>query len=278
LVSRDELAAARARWRAANARVALVPTMGALHEGHLSLVRAARPLADKVVVSIFVNPTQFGPNEDFSRYPRTLKADLDLLAPESVEAVFLPNTATMYPDGFQTYVHNKDMALGLCGATRKGHFEGVLTVVLKLLNLVRPHVAVFGKKDYQQWRVIERMARDIDLDVEIVGRDTLRESDGLAMSSRNRYLSPEERPQAARIYEGLRAAQAVLAGGDKSRDAALAAFRAVIAKAPGLQVEYAELRARESLAPVGETVEGPVVLATALRLGATRLIDNLEMG
>ena len=156
LITLEELGNVRHGWATDGARVAFVPTMGALHEGHLSLVKQARGLADRVMVSIFVNPTQFGPTEDFAKYPRTLKADLELLSTLEVEAVFLPNAQTVYPDGYQTFVHNQVMSQGLCGATRKNHFEGVLTVVLKLFNLVQPHVAVFGKKDYQQWRLIEK--------------------------------------------------------------------------------------------------------------------------
>jgi pantoate--beta-alanine ligase len=186
LISLSELTDVRNGWEREGAKVVFVPTMGALHEGHMQLVRVARQHGSRVIVSIFVNPTQFGPNEDFAKYPRTLAADLELLAKEKVDAVFLPNAMSMYPDGFQTYVINKTMAKGLCGAVRPGHFEGVLTVVLKLFNLVRPHTAIFGKKDYQQWRLIERMVKDLHLPVMVLGQDTVRESDGLAMSSRNR--------------------------------------------------------------------------------------------
>jgi pantoate--beta-alanine ligase len=252
--------------------------MGALHAGHLSLVELAREKADRVLVSIFVNPTQFGPNEDFERYPRTLKADLELLAPLDVDAVFLPNAASMYPPGFQTYVHNKGMSEGLCGASRPGHFEGVLTVVLKLFNLTRPHVAVFGKKDYQQWRLIERMARDLDLRVEVLGAETLREVDGLAMSSRNRYLSAAERQTAVGLSRALRAAKAAVDGGETDAGKVLERFRSTLAETPGFALEYGELRQRADLAPVTGALSAPAVLIAAGRVGATRLIDNMEMG
>lgn len=278
LISLAELESVRGAWEADGARVAFVPTMGALHQGHLSLVQKARTLADHVIVSIFVNPLQFGPKEDFSRYPRTLKSDLDLLTPLGVEAVFLPNATTMYPEGFQTNVTNREMSQGLCGASRPGHFDGVLTVVLKLLNLVRPHVAVFGKKDYQQWRLIERMALDLNLRTEILGVDTLREADGLAMSSRNRYLSDTERPVAARLHQGLSAARDAFKAGKRDPKELVDAFLKVTGAVQGIDLEYAELRRQRDLTPFTEKVADPAVLLVAARVGTTRLIDNLELG
>jgi pantoate--beta-alanine ligase len=278
LIGTDELTALRTAYEAEGARVAFVPTMGALHEGHLSLVATARQRADRVIASIFVNPLQFGPSEDLARYPRTLKADLDLLATLEVEAVFVPNAAMMYPDGFQTYVHNKEMAQSMDGISRKGHFEGVLTVVLKLLNLVRPHVAIFGKKDYQQWRLIERMVRDLAVPVEVVGAETLREADGLAMSSRNRYLSDTERPVATRLHQGLTTAKAAYDGGAREAPALIEAFQKVAGAVQGLAIEYVEVRERTQLTPVTGTIERPVVMLVAAKLGTTRLIDNLEIG
>ncbi len=277
LITLEDLQAVRDDWQAYGARVAFVPTMGALHEGHLSLVKQARSLADRVLVSIFVNPTQFGPTEDFSKYPRTLKSDLDLLTSQDVEAVFLPNAQTMYPDGFQTYVHNTEMSQGLCGASRKNHFEGVLTVVLKLLNLARPDVALFGKKDYQQWRLIEKMAEDLHLKPRIVGSETLREADGLAMSSRNRFLSDVERKLAARLYQGLQAGQAAAKAGKREASEIVAAFQKVAGEVPGIDLEYVELRRRQNLKPVEGKLDGPGVLLCAARVGTTRLIDNLEL-
>ncbi len=276
LITLAELKAVRDAWDRDGARVAFVPTMGALHEGHLTLVRQARGLADKVLVSIFVNPAQFGPTEDFSKYPRTLKADLELLATQNVEAVFLPNAQTMYPDGYQTYVHNKEMAQTLDGLSRKNHFEGVLTVVLKLFSLTRPHLALFGKKDYQQWRLIERMAVDLHLPLQVMGVETVREADGLAMSSRNRYLSDVERKLAARLHQGLTAGKEA-ANAKKDVQAALDAFNKVVAEVPGIEVEYVELRRQHDLKPFEGKIDQPAVMLTAARVGMTRLIDNLEL-
>jgi pantoate--beta-alanine ligase len=277
LITPQELAAVRGGWAEAGARVAFVPTMGALHQGHLSLVQRARTLADRVLVSVFVNPLQFGPSEDFAKYPRTLKGDLELLESQGVEAVFLPNAAGMYPDGFQTYVHNKAMAATLDGLSRPGHFEGVLTVVLKLFMLTRPQFAIFGKKDYQQWRLVERMAQDLCLPLEIVGAETLREPDGLAMSSRNRYLGDTERPLAAKLHQGLAAAQAAFKAGSRDAGNLVAAFKRVADGVQGLALEYAELRRQRDLTPFAAKVDAPCVLLCAARLGATRLIDNLEL-
>jgi pantoate--beta-alanine ligase len=272
-----ELTALRDEWEAAGRRVAFVPTMGALHEGHLSLVKQARTLADHVIVSIFVNPMQFGPNEDFARYPRTLKEDMELLTAVGTEALYLPSAASVYPDGFQTAVVNDRMARGLCGASRPGHFNGVLTVVLKLFNTARPHVAVFGKKDYQQWRLIARMVEDLNLRVDVVGCETLRDADGLAKSSRNRYLSDAERQTALKLSLGLNAAKSAWAKGERQAAALREAFLKVVAGVGGLELEYVELRRQGDLGEVAPTVAGPAVLLTAARVGATRLIDNMEL-
>lgn len=278
LISPEELTALRDAWERDGERVAFIPTMGALHEGHLSLVRTARAVgAERVVVSIFVNPIQFGPSEDFEKYPRTLKSDLDLLAPLNVDAVFLPNAAMMYPAGFQTYVTNRAMSDGLCGASRPGHFDGVLTVVLKLFNLVRPHVAIFGKKDYQQWRLIERMAFDLNLRLSVIGAETLREHDGLALSSRNRYLSPAERMIAVRISRGLFAARDAAKGGKATASVVLDAFRKVVGDGPEIRTEYAEVRRQHDLMRIDGALDAPAVMIVAARVGTTRLIDNLEL-
>ncbi len=276
LITLAELKAVRDAWDRDGARVAFVPTMGALHEGHLALVKQARGLADCVLVSIFVNPTQFGPTEDFSKYPRTLKSDLELLATQNVEAVFLPNAQAMYPDGYQTYVHNNDVAQTLDGLSRQNHFEGVLTVVLKLFNLTRPHLALFGKKDYQQWRLIERMTVDLHLPLQVMGVETVREADGLAMSSRNRYLSDVERKLAARLHQGLSAGKEA-ANAKRDATEALDAFRKVVGEVPGIDVEYVELRRQHDLKPVEGKIDQPAVMLTAARVGSTRLIDNLEL-
>jgi len=276
VIHANELQALRNEWT--TQRVAFVPTMGALHDGHVSLVKEARKRADRVVVSIFVNPTQFGPTEDFDKYPRTLKADLEALAPHGVDGVFLPNATTMYPEGYETYVHSKGMAKTLDGLSRPGHFEGVLTVVLKLFNLVRPHVAIFGKKDYQQWRVITKMVEDLNVPVEVVGAETLREPDGLAMSSRNRYLTPDDRKKAACLSQGLKAAQIMVKTGQKQTAAVTEAFMKCVRPIEGVALEYAEIRRQRNLEPFGAVIDAPAVMLAEAKLGSTRLIDNMELG
>jgi len=274
--SPEDLGLLRRAWE--HERVAFVPTMGALHEGHLSLVRQAKGLADKVLVSIFVNPLQFGPQEDLAKYPRTLDDDLILLRAAGADAAFLPATSTFYPAGFQTYVNNREMSLGLCGKVRPGHFDGVLTVVLKLLNLVRPQVALFGKKDYQQWRLIETMVRDLSLPVAIIGASTVREQDGVAMSSRNRYLSPALRAKAALIYRGLIAAKAAYALGSRDPEQLKVAFREVLAKEPDFEIQYVEVVTQEELRTPEPGGSEALVMIIACFLGGVRLIDNLELG
>ena len=261
------------QWLQAGETVALVPTMGALHEGHLALVRVAAAEARRVVVSIFVNPTQFGPAEDFSRYPRDLDGDLALLAPLSVDAVYAPGPGDMYPPGFQTAVELAHLPRHLCGLTRTNHFGGVALVVAKLFAAVRPDAAVFGLKDYQQVRVIERMASDLDLGVRIVRHPTVREADGLALSSRNRYLSPAQRAVAPRLHQVLQGIADAVAGGGNDA-AALAARGRDDLQAAGFAVEYLSVCDPDTLDDV-ERVSGPVLLAVAARLGATRLIDNV---
>ncbi|MFI6392441.1 pantoate--beta-alanine ligase [Nonomuraea sp. NPDC050547] len=252
-------------------RVALVPTMGALHEGHRALIREARALAPQVVVSVFVNPLQFGPSEDFSRYPRTLEADLDVCRAEGVRAVFAPAAEEMYQPDRQVSVSSGHMGTIVEGAVRPGHFDGVLTVVLKLFNLVQPDVAVFGQKDAQQLAMIRRMVSDLDLPIEIAGIPTVREPDGLAMSSRNRYLSPGERRTA------LALSRALFAGAAESVEATpariKAAARAVLDGAD-LALDYLVLVDPATFAEVGESYTGEAVLAVAAKVGGTRLIDN----
>jgi pantoate--beta-alanine ligase len=260
-------------WLRAGETVALVPTMGALHEGHLALVRAAAAEARRVVVSIFVNPTQFGPAEDFGRYPRDLAGDLALLAPLSVDAIYAPTAADMYPAGFQTTVELARLPHHLCGLTRTNHFGGVALVVAKLFAAVQPDAAVFGLKDYQQVRVIERMTADLDLGVRIVRHPTVREPDGLALSSRNRYLSPTDRAVAPALNRVLRSLAERIAAGEADGAALAATGRAALAAA-GFDVEYLNVCDPDTLDDV-DRVSGPVLLAVAARLGATRLIDNL---
>ncbi len=262
-------------WRAADEGVALVPTMGALHEGHLSLVRQAQAGSRRVVVSIFVNPTQFGPHEDFSRYPRVLEADLALLAEAGADAAFLPDVATMYPPGFATTVTVTELTEVLCGPVRPGHFAGVATVVTKLLLQGLPDRAIFGEKDFQQLQVIRRATRDLDIPVAIEGAPTLREPDGLALSSRNRYLSEEERRTAPALYAVLqRVAEAVRGGADTAP--VLAEGRAALEAAGFGPVQYLSVNDAESLAPL-EQVRGPARVLAAAFLGRTRLIDNVAV-
>lgn len=253
-------------------RVMLVPTMGALHEGHLALVRAAKRVPGAVVVvSIFVNPLQFGPVEDLDAYPRTLDADLELLTDEGVEMVFTPTVSAMYPDGQRTTVHPGPLGGELEGALRPTHFSGMLTVVLKLLQIVAPDRAFFGEKDYQQLVLIRQMVDDLNVDVRIVGVPTVREADGLAMSSRNRYLSREQREQAGALSSALLAGMYGAASGAES---ALDAARAVLDEVPAIDVEYLELR-DPWLGPAPS--HGPARLLVAGRLGETRLLDNIAV-
>ncbi|MBE7449860.1 MAG: pantoate--beta-alanine ligase [Kofleriaceae bacterium] len=254
-------------------RLAVVPTMGFLHDGHLSLLRAARAQADVVILTIFVNPTQFGPGEDLDRYPRDEAGDLAKARACGVDLAFCPDAAAMYPPGAQTVIEVRELARPLCGAKRPGHFAGVATVVTKLFNLTQPHVAFFGQKDYQQLAIIRRLVRDLDQGVEIVGLPIVREPDGLAMSSRNAYLSADERRQARALSAGLEAAAVALAAGTRDAAALVARARAPIDAQPAARVDYVELRDAAELTPI-ERVDRPAVLAMAVFVGTTRLLDN----
>ncbi len=275
-----ELQARADAERRAGRRIALVPTMGALHAGHLALLDEARRRADVVVVSIFVNPAQFDARADLAAYPRTLAADLAACRARGVDRVFLPAERELYPGGYQTWIEVTELAQPLCGASRPGHFRGVATVVAKLLIAAKPHVAVFGRKDFQQLALVRRLVRDLGLDVEIVGLATVRESDGLALSSRNVNLSPEARREALCLVRALDAAESAVRAGERRRDAVLAAAREAIAKAPLARLDYAELRDPETLAPAPARLAGPTLLALAAFLphrdgqGEVRLIDN----
>ena len=260
--------------RAQGRRIGFVPTMGNLHDGHLSLVRIAKQHADVVVVSIFVNPTQFGPNEDFAAYPRTFEADRALCEAEGVDLVFYPSVPDMYPAGASVSVTEKSLSRTLCGAARPGHFDGVCTVVAKLFNVVLPHVAVFGEKDAQQLRVIRRMVRDLRFPVDIVSGPTAREPDGLARSSRNQYLTAEQRPQAAGLRRALDEAERQFAAGERDPAALVAAMRAVVARAPAAKIDYVEIVDDETLQPLAGPIARPALAALAVWVGTPRLIDN----
>jgi pantoate--beta-alanine ligase len=255
--------------------IGVVPTMGALHEGHLSLVDAARKDCDLVAVTIFVNPTQFGPGEDFTRYPRTLDADVSLLSSRGVDLVFAPTTESMYGPRHATRVIVAGPSLGLEGEFRPTHFEGVATIVLKLFNLVQPDRAYFGSKDFQQVLVVKRMVADLDLPVDIVVCPTVREADGLAMSSRNVYLSSAERERALALSRSLQHARQLVASGTREVPALLAAMREIL-RAAEAQIDYVAICDPETLAPL-DTITGPAVALIAARVGTTRLIDNLML-
>jgi pantoate--beta-alanine ligase len=267
----------RAWRREHRGELGLVPTMGYLHDGHMALVSHARAENALVAVSIFVNPTQFGPGEDFERYPRDEERDLAMLREAGVDAVYLPTPEAMYPAGYQTYVTVEQVTLPLEGAARPGHFRGVATVVLKLFNATSPQRAYFGRKDAQQLRVIRRMVKDLDLGVEIVPVDIVREPDGLAMSSRNVYLSPEQRAAAPVIRRALLAAAGRWSAGERDAGALRSAALAVLAAEPLAVCEYVSLADDETLAELEGRVERPALLSTVVRFGATRLLDNIEL-
>jgi len=264
----------RARqWRDHGLKVVLVPTMGFFHRGHLSLMEYGRTIGERLVVSLFVNPAQFGPQEDLARYPRDLERDARLAREAGVDCLFTPGAGAMYPPGYQTFVEVESLSQGLCGASRPGHFRGVATVVLKLLHQVSPRVAVFGEKDYQQLMVVKQMVADLAVPTEIVGRPIVRETDGLAMSSRNTYLSLAGRAAALCLYRALLAARELVASGAKSREHILAAVRQIIDAAPGAKIDYVALVDPATLKEV-EAIQGEARLLLAVWVNNTRLIDN----
>ncbi len=276
IVTRDiaETRAAVSAARQGGRRIAFVPTMGALHQGHVALMAAARRDGAFVVVSIFVNPTQFGPQEDFAAYPRDEAGDLQVCEQAGVELVFMPAVGAMYPEGAATSVRVAGLTETLCGASRPGHFDGVATVCAKLFNIVQPDAAYFGEKDAQQLAVIRRMVRDLDMPLEVVGCATVREAGGLAVSSRNAYLSAAEREQAACLYGALCVARDRIAGGERDAGAVTAAAREVIVAAGAAKIEYISVVGPESLQEV-RRIDGPVLVALAMRIGPARLIDNM---
>lgn len=263
--------------RGTGSSIGLVPTMGALHEGHAKLIERAAHECDWVVVSIFVNPLQFGPAEDFQSYPRDMARDLEMCERRGVQTVFAPPASVMYPETQRTFVEVEDITDYLCGPRRPGHFRGVATVVLKLFNIVQPDRAYFGEKDAQQLKMIEKMTRDLNLPLAIVAVPTVRDDDGLAVSSRNRYLSPDEREAAPVLYRALTAACDRVAGGATDPSVVRKAALDVLAAEPRAKVEYLEVVDPEEMRPV-EKIEGAVRLAGAVRIGTTRLIDNIVCG
>jgi pantoate--beta-alanine ligase len=254
-------------------RIAVVPTMGALHEGHLALLRAARQRADIVILTIFVNPTQFGPSEDLAKYPRDEAGDISKARTCDIDLAFCPDAGAMYPTGAQTFVEVRELQRPLCGTSRPGHFAGVATIVSKLFHITQPHLAVFGEKDYQQLAIIRRMVRDLDMGVEIHSVPIVREADGLALSSRNVYLSTEQRAAALALSRGLASAEAAFQAGERDAAALVAAARAALDAEPLVRIDYLELRDADELATITR-VDRRAVLAIAAFVGATRLIDN----
>ncbi|MBP8625971.1 MAG: pantoate--beta-alanine ligase [Syntrophorhabdales bacterium] len=254
-------------------KIGLVPTMGYLHEGHLALVKKARQISDTVVVSIFVNPTQFAPTEDLDRYPRDFERDRALLESENADIIFSPDAKQMYPEGYSTYIQVRGLEDFLCGGSRKGHFIGVATVVAKLFNIVKPHYAVFGKKDFQQLKIIERMVRDLNMDIEIIPCPTVREADGLAMSSRNTYLGPEERKKALILYESIKTLKGMFREGVRDADILKKKAREMIESIEGVRIDYISIADTETLEEIS-MIKDKALYAVACFVGRTRLIDN----
>lgn len=272
----SEMKAASRSAKGSGSMLVLVPTMGFLHDGHRALMRKGKVPGSLLVLSIFVNPAQFGPKEDFKAYPRDLKRDMDMAEEEGADIVFAPRAEEMYPEGYDTFVSVEGLSKNLCGMTRPGHFRGVATVVLKLFNIVEPGRAVFGKKDFQQFAVIKRMVEDLNLDIDITGIETVREDDGVALSSRNSYLSPEERVAARCVPASLNAARDAVASGQRDSAAIIGKMKNIMDSEPSAVVEYIKIcdpRTLEDIGRVGECA----VAAVAARIGRARLIDNVEL-
>jgi pantoate--beta-alanine ligase len=257
-------------------KIAFVPTMGFLHEGHLHLIRQARTMGDVLIVSIFVNPIQFGPTEDFKQYPRDWDRDAQLCESGGTDVIFAPTAEEMYPEGFQTAVIVSSLSQNLCGISRPTHFQGVATVVAKLFNCTMPHVALFGKKDFQQLAVIKRMVRDLDFDIQIIGVPTVREADGLAMSSRNTYLSTQERRSALSLSRSLFKAQELFKSGERTARVLIDSARAIITREETAIIDYIKVCVIETLQDV-DTISKPAVMALAVKIGKARLIDNVVL-
>lgn len=272
-----EMQARALEWLRAGRRTALVPTMGALHRGHVTLIERAKQLGDPVVLSIFVNPTQFGPNEDFGAYPRTLEADCEAARAAGTDVVFAPSPAEIYPAGYQAQVELEGMAAPLCGPWRPGHFRGVATVVTKLFLITLPRVAVFGWKDAQQFILLRRMAADLNIPVELVGVETIREADGLAMSSRNKYLTPEQRAAAPALYRGLKALATAAESGERDARSLIALAKREVEREPLIRLEYLDMVSIGRLEPLLTLERGNTLIALAARVGQARLIDNVRL-
>ena len=258
-------------------RIAFVPTMGYFHEGHLQLMREARQMADNVVTSIYVNPTQFGPKEDFSKYPRDFDRDQQMAESVGVDVIFYPTNKDMYPAGYQTYVDVEKVTQNLCGVSRPGHFRGVTTICCKLFNIVKPHVAIFGKKDFQQFITIKRMVDDLNMDLQVTGFPTVREADGLAMSSRNKYLQKNERPSALTLFKALKLAEKLYAGGERNASVIIHSAEKLITRSPHTMIDYINICDAGTLKDVNY-IKRQSVIALAVKVGATRLIDNHVFG
>ena len=265
------------RLRLQGKRIAFVPTMGYFHEGHLSLMKEAKKMADCVVVSIYVNRAQFGPKEDFSKYPRDLERDLKMAESVKVDVIFYPPDDEIYPADYQTYVDVEKVTQNLCGISRPGHFRGVTTICLKLFNIVKPHIAIFGKKDFQQYITIKRMVDDLNLDLEIIGLSTVREADGLAMSSRNKYLQNNERSSALTLFASLKLAQKLYSGGERKASVIINEVKKLIKKADCTDIDYIKICETKTLSDVDE-IKSQSVIALAVKVGKTRLIDNHVFG
>ena len=258
-------------------RLAFVPTMGYFHEGHLNLMREAKKMADYLIVSIYVNPTQFGPKEDLSKYPRDFNRDLGMAESVNVNVIFYPADKEMYPENYQTYVNVEEVTKNLCGLSRPGHFRGVTTICTKLFNIVKPHIVVFGKKDFQQFITIKQMVADLNMDLRIVGLPTVRETDGLAMSSRNIYLKENEKPSALTLVASIKLAQKLYAAGERNASIIINEAKKLITDAPYTAIDYIKICDTKTLADVDE-LTGEAVIALAVKVGKTRLIDNHVFG
>ena len=261
------------KWRRDGHIISCVPTMGFLHQGHIELLRLGRDKGDRLIMTIFVNPTQFGPHEDYEKYPRDTEGDLNKARSAGVDVVFMPTVEEMYPDGFQSTVTVNTITQYLCGKSRPGHFAGVTIVVAKLFNITKPHLAIFGEKDYQQLAVIKQMVRDLNMDIDIIGLPTVRERDGLAMSSRNKYLSPEERVSALSLKKGLDLAKAMVKNGEKDSATIKNAVKELILAHPCTEIDYVTICDPKKLTDM-ENINGPSLLALAVKVGKARLIDN----